>query len=292
MKNLDTTDIDSIRLWLSQEMDTDQCYCMNDDVLLVLACRVTTVKPDFVASCNTNLVCTNGWARCLLDGKEVTLTERTMLVMLSHNRLVIQDCSDDFVFDLLMMSQAFSGSLQIQNPFDIHMKMREKIVLQYDDQQWAYFLNYEQLVLSNLQQSIHPHRGLIIRKLIELLFYQISFNPEEVSVMDRTEDLSQQFIALLNREYTRHHDIAYYADRLCVTAKYLSECIKKKSGKTACQWIDSMVIRDAERMLSMSTLSVLEISTQLGFDNPSAFGKYFKRNKGISPRQFRFMTKG
>lgn len=61
------------------------------------------------------------------------------------------------------------------------------------------------------------------------------------------------------------------------------------SGKTGVQWIDTIVVREAERLLLSTTMSVAEICTRLGFDDPSAFGKYFKRIKGVSPKHFREM---
>ena len=68
-------------------------------------------------------------------------------------------------------------------------------------------------------------------------------------------------------------------------AKYLSRHIKEETGQTATVWIDKCVILDAEAQLLSTKQTILEISESLGFSSQSFFGKYFKRVKGVSPKE-------
>ena len=80
----------------------------------------------------------------------------------------------------------------------------------------------------------------------------------------------------------------WYADELCVSAKYLSTVCKKKSGKGANDWIREHVLEDIRYNLKHTDLSIKQICDKLGFPNPSFFGKYVKEHFGMPPAQFRY----
>lgn len=286
MNSLESSSVDDIRQWFCHQLGTNRFYHLDNDFIYVLGCHIIQPPFDYTMTGIATLICTDGWANCFVDGCRYKLQAHSMLVLMNGTRVSVQEASDDFCFNSFIMSSPFASSLQIQNPFAVYMNTHDRTQVQMNDIQWAYYLQYEQLIITNLRHAEHPYRPLILRRLIELQHIQMNFIELPAPATNK-DNLSGRFQYLLELEYTRHHDVAFYADRLCVTPKYLSECIKKASNKTASQWIDAMLIRDAERLLQSTTLSILEVATALGFDDPSAFGKYFKRQLGISPRTFR-----
>lgn len=284
--NLLESSVDDIRLWFCLTFGTNRFYHLNNDFFYVLGCHIVQSPYDYTVTGNVSMICTDGWARCMVDGRDFVVRAHDLLVLMAGSHVTVHEASDDFCFNNFIMSSAFSVSLQIQNQFAVYMKAHDRMLASLSERQWTYHQQYEQLIISNLRHIDHPFRPLIVRRLIELQHYQMTFDELPAPATSK-DDLSGRFRDLLEREYTHHHDVAFYADRLCVTPKYLSECIKKASNQTAGQWIDTLLMRDAERLLQTTSQSVLEIATTLGFDDPSAFGKYFKRQKGISPRAFR-----
>jgi len=81
--------------------------------------------------------------------------------------------------------------------------------------------------------------------------------------------------------------VQHYADELNVSRKYLSEVIKKHSGKTASDWISEMVILEAKVLLQNKKMSINQISDLLHFSDQSVFGRFFKNYEGISPLEYR-----
>ena len=79
----------------------------------------------------------------------------------------------------------------------------------------------------------------------------------------------------------------YYADKLCITPKYLSIICKKNSGKTAKEWIQEYVTENVRFYLKSTDKSIKEISDILGFPNPSYLGRYVKERFGMSPKTYR-----
>ena len=79
----------------------------------------------------------------------------------------------------------------------------------------------------------------------------------------------------------------FYADKMCLTPKYLSKVIKEKSSKSASEWIDNYVTLEARALLKSTNMTIRQISDELNFPSQSFFGKYFKRHQGMSPKEYR-----
>ena len=81
--------------------------------------------------------------------------------------------------------------------------------------------------------------------------------------------------------------MAFYADKLCLTPKYLSKLIKQASGRSAPDWIDDFVILEAKNLLKYTDLTIKEIVYKLHVPNPSVFFKFFKAHTGLTPSEYR-----
>ena len=102
----------------------------------------------------------------------------------------------------------------------------------------------------------------------------------------REQTIFDRFIQLVNQHCREEHKISYYADRLCLTERYLGTVVRQTSGTTAKDWIDRALITQAKVLLRHSNHSILQISEELNFPNPAFFTKYFKRLTGITPSEF------
>lgn len=133
--------------------------------------------------------------------------------------------------------------------------------------------------------------GLIaatIYKVGDILTHYLTEHPEVDSPMhNRAEEYFKQFTELLGEHYKHERSVGFYAQQLCITPKYLTTLIKRISGKSVSEWIDSYVILEAKTLLKYSNMSVQEIAYYLNFPNQSFFGSYFKRNAGMSPSQYK-----
>lgn len=103
----------------------------------------------------------------------------------------------------------------------------------------------------------------------------------------KQEILTDDFFKLLSRYYRTEHNVGFYADRLNRTPKYLSGAIRRLSGKSVPDWIDSALTREIKMLLKTTDKTVLEISEELNFSSPSVFIQFFRRNAGLTPLQYR-----
>lgn len=128
--------------------------------------------------------------------------------------------------------------------------------------------------------------GLLIKEHRILIRYN-HFVDNKCIYKSRDEFLYAQFMDLLFLHHRQERSVNFYASQLCVTAKYLATIVKGISGKSPKTWIKETVIEDIEHMLCFTQTSIKEISFQFYFSNPSFFGKYFKSQKGMSPKKYR-----
>jgi len=95
------------------------------------------------------------------------------------------------------------------------------------------------------------------------------------------------FQKLLSQKYTQTRDAKKYASSLNISYRHLNDVCKEFTQRTAKAVIDEFVTLEAKRKLSQMDLPIKEISYSLGFDEPTNFVKYFKKQIGASPKMFR-----
>ena len=98
-----------------------------------------------------------------------------------------------------------------------------------------------------------------------------------------------RFIELVEQNYKVTHSPFDYAQELGVSVCLLYRYVKRHEQCTPLQIISNRVILEAKRMLRFTPLRIKEISTGLGFEDPSYFNKFFRRNVGLTPMEFRRM---
>jgi AraC family transcriptional activator of pobA len=81
--------------------------------------------------------------------------------------------------------------------------------------------------------------------------------------------------------------VNYMASQLHLSPKYLSDLLKQETGKTALELIHLYVMSEAKNMLVAGDRSISEIAYQLGFENPPYFSRLFKKEVGISPKEYK-----
>ena len=111
--------------------------------------------------------------------------------------------------------------------------------------------------------------------------------PPEEEKKSKQEVLLEDFLDFVQKHYKEERSVEFYADKLCLTPKYLSTVIRQTSGKTAGEWIDEYVVLEAKALLKSTKMTIQQISEELNFPSQSFFGKYFKRLSGVSPKEYK-----
>ena len=99
----------------------------------------------------------------------------------------------------------------------------------------------------------------------------------------RQEQVFNQFIQLVNQYASQERKVSFYADKLCLTPRYLKSLIRQASNRTVMDWINEAVIIEAKVLLKYSNKLIYQIADELNFPNTSFFCKFFKRMTGMTP---------
>jgi AraC-like DNA-binding protein len=103
----------------------------------------------------------------------------------------------------------------------------------------------------------------------------------------RKDTIYEAFLSNIKKYYKKERSVKFYADKLCLTPKYLSTVIHQVTGRHASEWIDSHTILEIKALLRTTNTPVQQIAYELNFSTPAHFGKFFKRLTGLSPQKYR-----
>lgn len=134
-------------------------------------------------------------------------------------------------------------------------------------------------------------REKAIGNLIKALLHQVESSYQtrqenKESKNTHQEEIFQRFIGLVNEHCKTERRVDYYANKLCLTPRYLNTVIRQISGQTVMDWIDQAIVLEAKVMLKHSNALIFEISDKLNFPNPSFFCKFFKKKVGMTPKTY------
>lgn len=136
-----------------------------------------------------------------------------------------------------------------------------------------------------------------LRSLVRMLVINVERACEDncSEVAQRSSVAQQTFVAfrrLIDQHYRRLHSVKEYASMLGMSPKTLTNHVAECSPHSPLEIINARLVLEAKRMLRYGTMMVKEIAFELGFDDPSYFVKFFKRNTGQLPADFRRCSTG
>lgn len=168
----------------------------------------------------------------------------------------------------------------------LHLSERERVT----------FIDCLMKIQEELQHSIDRLSRRLITNNIELLlnyclrFYERQF----ITRQDVNRDILARFEVLLDNYFAGEDvlqkglpTVKYCASELCLSTNYFGDLIKKETGKTALEWIQSKIIDIAKEQLLIPTSSISQVAYGLGFQYPQHFTRVFKKLTGITSHEYR-----
>ena len=229
-----------------------------------------------------------GYARVLINLIEETFQPGKMLLIVPNSILQLIEVSPDFDMQMVAMDSEFLPITGKDDFFTHLSQLQKNIILSLTPQESYQFKSYFDLMWNILQES--PFHREVIQHLLVSLLYNIEYlahnNGNAQNHQTRQEKIFQRFISLVNTYSKKERNVVFYADKLCLTPRYLNTVVRQTSQQTVMDWINQSIILEAKVLLKHSNLLVYQISDELNFPNPSFFCKFFKRMTGITPREY------
>ncbi len=150
-----------------------------------------------------------------------------------------------------------------------------------------------------LEQTIDKHSKKLIVANIELFldycirFYDRQFLTRETENQGIVKNFDMLLNGYFNSEKPQKHgtpSVGYFAEQLHLSSNYFGDLIKKETGKSAQEYVQAKLIDIAKERVFDPNKSVSEIAYELGFKYPQHFSRFFKRQVGHSPKEFRMLN--
>ena len=222
------------------------------------------------------------------------ITKNTILTIVPHHIVQAHSMSDDFEGYIVLFTPSFAADINLlRSNLPFMTEMRYNPLVNLTEEECNLFTNFCRFfhdIEGNelIGNSPEVRKGLLTSLLYTLGALYRRQLPQVINEKpSRANIIFKKFLSLLVEHYTRERSVAFYANELCITPKYLGTICREVSSKMATDIIASAVILDAKAKLHNSDLTVQEISNSLNFPNASFFGRYFKRYTGYSPVQYR-----
>ena len=238
------------------------------------------------------VLCHQGNGYGAVNLRPIHLQKNSLLIALPSQIAESQKVDEDFKGTFLVLSERFLSRVNLGDAYLLLRNVQINPVYQLDEKTAGVFSSLTDLSYNLIQSSDNSPGMEEIFGLIARLFYLLScrvINPSslEKETGQRQGAVMMQFLQLLNLHYKEHREVGFYADKMNITAKYMTTLVKKASGKPALEWIEDYVILEAKAQLSSTVNTIQQIAFDLNFPSQSLFGRYFKRAVGMSPSDYR-----
>lgn len=238
-------------------------------------------------------ICLEGEKSMLINFKEYKIKSPAIVFLLPNHIFKTTYESDDFRSEMIFLSREFLRGMPSINHLDMVMNMEQRPCIELTDQSLDILLEFHTLLIKHHYINEGGYRTLMVRSIAFCLFLEfgniyLNQSPaNDISTKTREMEIAEQFFKILTECNPTERRVSYYAERMCLTSKYLSSVIKKATALPIQKWINRLVIQDAMYLLKTTNLTIFQISEQLKFQSSSFFVQFFKQNTGITPLKYR-----
>ena len=204
-----------------------------------------------------------------------------------HLKLPLEGYAILFTEDFLILSPAGKSMI---NDFTFFHGVNQKPELKLNDTQ-KYLIDLQIQTIQNEYSSSQFGRASMLAAHFHILMVQLQRIWHEYMPVENGKShkslLVRRFKNMVSQYFMQEQSIQYYAENLGISASHLSETVKNITGFSPGQIIRNEITMEAKRLFAHTELSAAEIGYKLSFEDPSYFGRFFKRETGMSPSVFR-----
>lgn len=241
------------------------------------------------------LFCRSGSAEATVNQYQGHVCRNTFLLLLPGSILMLTDRTDDF----RMTYCAFSRDLFAEAAFRLEPsffhQLRESPISHPPTRVVEGAIIWFQMAAYTYRDRGNVFRNTIIKNRLQNVLLEVYDKLQRFASLQhrmpesttRQTELFQRFVALVHENCANEREVSFYADKLCISTRYLSTIVRTVAHSSAKEFIDRSVLLEIKMLLQSTDLSVQEIAYRLHFPDQSYLGRYFKKHTGESPTEYR-----
>ena len=270
---------------------------VDNSIMLYSTAESHKMPSDFLGRYHIHILCHAGKAQFSFMGNTYTMEEGDWVIWQMSSQIADALYSSDFKATFLLVSKDF---LLEYNPEKVWASkafvfIKKNPVFRLDDKGKA-MIEYNFIQIKRRIAETHLFQKEILGRQLQIFLldlWEIYKNAmENIPPTDNSSALLfTRFMNMLPASSKTEREVGFYADKLCVSAKYLSEVVKKSSGHPASYWINGYAMQEILSLLKRPDLTFAEISNQMNFYNPAHFTRFVTKQTGFSPTELRLKQK-
>lgn len=214
--------------------------------------------------------------------------QHTVGVIFPNHCLRKVSITDDYLATLIIVDSSVLGDPLLQ----IIKQMRYR----YEPHPNVKLDKHEYQIITHVVEGMReitrlnlPDRQMLMKRLLEFLLRMLNhYRKSKLNEPGGDKQVSARFHNDLKQHFRKHRDVDFYAAQACLSTKHFSAVVKQETGHTAAYWIHHQVVAEAKMLLHIRhDLTVQAIADMLGFEDQATFSRYFRRETGLSPTDFR-----
>ena len=268
----------------------------NDDICC--SCGIVTAFPkaffdNYRVAGVGIMVCTSGAFTLRCEGVEYAVTQGETVFLARDVYFSISDHSADCGVVIILYRvdsiRDFLGTTIVGMKFVEMLNPRSCWVMH--TQHESEFEKYAQLLAAKRNEgnvfAVNEHKLLLLALTYRVcsIFSALAKDGDHLS--SRKLEIYMRLMQLIDQHYVKERGVRFYADKLCLSPKYLTSIVKSVSGSSVQQLVFKAITKKAIFLVNNTDKSIKEISDYLNFPNASAFGTFFKKQVGMSPVNYR-----
>lgn len=242
------------------------------------------------------LICRKGNAVLNINYKDWSLPEKAVITLFPNDVVLLKTPPSPTAFEVEMLKYDTSllreASLQMEHT--VYSSLREDrcrqdspVVTNIIDAMFSLLkIYFRQAECTCLSQLVLCQLKAFFIGFHEYLQRNPQFRADEVKSY-RVRELFNRFMMLMERDYKTSRDVGYYAEKMNISPKYLTNIVKIVTAHTPKTIIDQYTILQLKMQLKRTNLSIKELAWEYHFTDVSFFCRYFKKHTGLTPQQIR-----
>lgn len=254
-----------------------------DDVRELPSGKEPFTSPDYVICIGHR-----GTMQMTYDDMPDHSSKQTVAVVFPNHTLRMVSKTDDYLATLVVVDAALLDDPLLRIIGQLRYRYEPHPWVELDRREYSVIMHMVGVMRETASIDIPNRQHFMMSQLeffMRLLSHYRTVKLNETAVEKRVSTLFSNDLAQYFRD---HRDVGFYAEKVCLTPKHFSTVVRQETGHTAAWWIHRQVVSEAKNLLTMRPdLNIQAIADQLGFADQATFSRYFHRETGISPTEFR-----
>ena len=254
-----------------------------DDVRELPSGKEPFTSPDYVICIGHR-----GTMQMTYDDMPDHSSKQTVAVVFPNHTLRMVSKTDDYLATLVVVDASMLDDPLLRIIGQLRYRYEPHPWVELDRREYGVIMHMVGVMRETASIDIPNRQHFMMSQLeffMRLLSHYRTVKLNETAVEKRVSTLFSNDLAQYFRE---HRDVGFYAAKVCLTPKHFSTVVRQETGHTAAWWIHRQVVSEAKNLLTMRPdLNIQAVADQLGFADQATFSRYFHRETGLYPTEFR-----